>query len=330
MPETCDVSVVLPVYNERDHVVAEIDRIKAALDASEFSYEIVCVDDCSTDGSGEVLRGVEGIRLITMPRNGGSGTVRRIGTRASRGDVVVWTDADMTYPNEMIPQLVRELAGYDQIVGARTTEEGTIKMLRVPAKWTIRKLACYLAQTDIPDLNSGLRAFRRDVADQYLHLLPAGFSCVTTLTMTFLSNGYSVKYRDIPYAKRAGKSKFHPVKDTRRYALQVIRMILSYEPLRVFMPLGLLLALFGAVKLGVDIFTFDDNHISNNSLLILFAAFQVIAIGLLADLQVRLAKPSREVPSAASMAMERNVHMPIYNVSVEEHRTVSEVVLPRG
>ncbi len=330
MPESCDVSVVLPVYNERDHVVAEIDRIKTALDASEFSYEIICVDDCSTDGSGEVLRGVEGIRLITMPRNGGSGTVRRIGTRAARGDVVVWTDADMTYPNEMIPQLVRELAGYDQIVGARTTEEGTIKMLRVPAKWTIRKLACYLAQTDIPDLNSGLRAFRRDVADQYLHLLPAGFSCVTTLTMTFLSNGYSVKYKDIPYSKRAGKSKFHPVKDTRRYALQVVRMILSYEPLRVFMPVGLLLGLFGVVKTVFDIVRFADNHVSNNSLLILFAAFQVIAIGLLADLQVRLAKPSREVPSAASMAMERDVHIPVHNVSVAEHQSASEVVLPRG
>ncbi len=305
MPETLDVSVVLPVFNERDHVVAEIDRIKAALDASDYTYEIICVDDCSTDGSAEVLAKVEGIRLITMPRNGGSGTVRRVGTRASRGNVVVWTDADMTYPNEQIPQLVKELEGFDQIVGARTTEEGTIKLLRVPAKWSIRKLACYLSQTDIPDLNSGLRAFRRDVADQYLHLLPAGFSCVTTMTMTFLANGYSVKYVDIPYAKRAGKSKFHPVKDTRRYALQVIRMILSYEPLRVFMPIGLLLGAFGIVKTIVDIVHFNDHHLSSNSLLVLFAAFQVIAIGLLADLQVRLAKTSREVPSAASLTLER-------------------------
>ena len=96
------------------------------------------------------------------------------------------------------------------------------------------------------------------------------------------------------------------------------------------MPVGLFLALFGVVKTGIDIFTFEDNHVSNNSLLILFAAFQVIAIGLLADLQVRLAKPSREVPSAASMAMESNVRAPIHNVSVEEERPVSEVVLPRG
>ncbi len=304
MPASCDVSVVLPVYNERDHVVAEIDRIKAALDASDYTYEIVVVDDCSTDGSNAVLQTVPGIRLITMPRNGGSGTVRRIGTRASRGDVVVWTDADMTYPNDLIPELVKELDGFDMIVGARTTEEGTIKALRVPAKWSIRKLAQYLSQTEIPDLNSGLRAFRREVADQYLHLLPAGFSCVTTMTMTFLANGYSVTYKPIAYSKRAGKSKFHPIKDTRRYALQVIRMILSYEPLRVFMPVGLLLGLLGAGKMMYDI-TANDVRIASNTLLVLFAAFQVIAIGLLADLQVRLAKPSREVASAASLMMER-------------------------
>ena len=304
MPASCDVSVVLPVYNERDHVVAEIDRIKAALDASDYSYEIVVIDDCSTDGSNEVLRGVPGIRLITMPRNGGSGTVRRIGTRASRGDIVVWTDADMTYPNDLIPELVKELDGFDMIVGARTTEEGTIKALRVPAKWSIRKLAQYLSQTSIPDLNSGLRAFRRDVAEQYLHLLPAGFSCVTTMTMTFLANGYSVAYKPIAYSKRAGKSKFHPINDTRRYALQVIRMILSYEPLRVFMPIGLLLGALGFGKMLYDVFS-SNAHVASNTLLILFAAFQVIAIGLLADLQVRLAKPSREVASAASLMMER-------------------------
>lgn len=304
MTSTCDVSVVLPVYNERDHVVAEIDRIKATLDASEFSYEIIVIDDCSTDGSRDVLATVPDIKLITMARNGGSGTVRRIGTLASKGDVVVWTDADMTYPNDQIPELVRQLSGFDQIVGARTTEEGTIKFLRVPAKWTIRKLAIYLSQTDIPDLNSGLRAFRRDVAEQYLHLLPTGFSCVTTMTMTFLANGYSVKYMDIPYAKRAGESKFHPIKDTRRYALQVIRMILSYEPLRVFMPIGLLLGVIGLAKLVFDI-GWSDVKVAGNTLLIFFAAFQVIAIGLLADLVVRVSKPARQVPSAAALLQDR-------------------------
>ncbi len=150
----------------------------------------------------------------------------------------MWTDVDMTYPNDEIPMLVKEMDGFDHVVGARRTEEGTKRFLRVPAKWFIRKLASYLTETDIKDLNSGLRAFRRDVAMQYVHHLPAGFSCVTTLTMSFLSNGYSVKYVPIDYFPRAGTSKFHWWRDTKRYLLQVVRMTLSYNPLKVFLPIG--------------------------------------------------------------------------------------------
>src|SRR5262245_58038444 len=116
-----------------------------------------------------------------------------------------------------------------------------MKILRVPAKWFIRSLASYMVETPIPDLNSGFRAFQTDVARRYLHLLPPGFSCVTTMTMSFLANGHTVKYVPIEYAERAGRSKFHWWRDTRNYLLQVIRLVLSYNPLRFFLPLGLLL-----------------------------------------------------------------------------------------
>jgi hypothetical protein len=212
--------------------------------------------------------------------------------------VTVWTDVDMTYPNDTIPQLVKELDGYDQVVGARTSEEGTKKMLRVPAKWFIRKLASFLTATKIPDLNSGFRAFRTDVARQYIRHLPPGFSCVTTMTMTFLASGYSVKYVPIEYGKRAGNSKFHPIKDTRRYGTQVVRMILSYNPLRIFMPIGLSLLGIGIGKIVYDWIKYDF-HIATNTLLVLFAAFQIIVIGLLADLVVRVSRDRDEVPPAS-------------------------------
>src|SRR4029450_2471502 len=154
-----DVSVVLPCYNERDHVELEVKRIRAALDAAGMRHEVICVDDGSTDGTREVLQTIAGIRVILPPRNQGSGTARR-------------------------------------------GEAGTYRLLRVPAKWAIRKLAAYLTSTDIPDLNSGLRAFKRGVAEPYLHLLPPGFSWVTTLTLAFLSNGHQVKYVPIDYFKR--------------------------------------------------------------------------------------------------------------------------------
>ena len=296
-PDECDVSVVLPIYNEKGHLRAEIDRIREALEASRYSYELIVVDDGSNDGSEAELSRIEGITLITHRRNQGSGAARRTGTTAARGRVVVWTDVDMTYPNDLIPELVDAMEGVDHVVGWRQTEEGTHKLLRTPAKWVIRKLASFLSETDIKDLNSGLRAFRRDVAMQYVHELPKGFSCVTTLTMSFLGNGYSIGFFPIQYFPRAGRSKFHWLRDTRRYILQVIRMTLSYNPLKVFLPVGLGLLVIGLVKLGFD-WAERDFRLAANTLLIFFAALQVITVGLLADLVVRATKSPNSVPPA--------------------------------
>jgi polyisoprenyl-phosphate glycosyltransferase len=282
-----EVSVVLPCYNERDHVELEVKRIRAALEAAGMTYELLCVDDGSSDGTRELLQSIGGIRTILLPRNQGVGTARRIGTQQARGQVVVWTDADMTYPNELIPELVAQLDDtYDQVVGARRTEAGTYKLARVPAKWAIRKLACWLTNTDIPDLNSGLRAFKRSVATPYLRLLPAGFSCVTTITLAFLSNGHPVKYVPIDYFKRAGRSKFHPFSDAYNYIIQVLRMVMYFNPLRVLMPVGLSLLAATMAKLAFDL-TVHNLRVTGSTVLVGLAAFNIIAIALLADLVVR-------------------------------------------
>ena len=293
-----DVSIVLPVYNEAGHVLDEIERIRTTMDNSTYSYELIVVDDGSTDGTADVLADVEGIRLVQFAQNRGSGSVRRAGTNLARGGIVVWTDADMTYPNDQIPQLVDELAGWDQVVGARTSEEGTAKLLRVPAKWFIRKLAEYLSDTKIPDLNSGFRAFRREVAQQFLHLLPKGFSCVTTLTMTFLNNSYSVKYVPIEYQGRSGKSKFHWWRDTRLFLLQVVRMMLLYNPIRVFMPLGVLISVSAFGKLLFDLFT-KDFRVATNTIVWLFTGAAIVMIALIADLMVNLNRQQDLVVPAA-------------------------------
>jgi glycosyltransferase involved in cell wall biosynthesis len=286
-----DVSVVLPCYNERDHVELEVKRIRAALEAGGLAYELICVDDGSTDGTREVLQQLAGVRTILLPRNQGSGTARRIGTQAATGRVVVWTDADMTYPNERIPELVAQLDDtYDQVVGARRTEAGNYKFFRVPTKWAIRRLAAFLTDTDIPDLNSGLRAFKRAVAEPYLRLLPSGFSCVTTITLAFLSNGHQVKYVPIDYFKRAGRSKFHPLRDAYNYLLQVLRMVMYFNPLRVLMPVALTLLGLTAVKLVFDLIV-HRLHVAGSTVLVGLAAFNIMAIALLADLVVRRTGP---------------------------------------
>ncbi|HYJ24218.1 MAG TPA: glycosyltransferase family 2 protein [Acidimicrobiia bacterium] len=297
MPDGVDVSIVLPVYNELGHLEEEIDRIRKTMDESDYSYEIMVVDDGSTDGSGQRLKDIEGIRLLRFGTNRGSGSARKYGTQSANGSIIVWTDVDMTYPNDSIPDLLDQLGGYDQVVGARTTEEGTVRLLRGPAKWLIRKLASYLSGVRIPDLNSGFRAFRRDVALQFLHLLPRGFSCVTTITMAFLSNGYSIKYIPIDYAPRAGESKFHWWKDTKRYLLQVLRLTLMWEPMRIFGPPAALLTIVGVGKLVYDLVD-KDFRVATNTIVILGVAFALALIGMVADMLVQLNKRPHDVMPA--------------------------------
>ncbi|HEX4787511.1 MAG TPA: glycosyltransferase family 2 protein [Actinospica sp.] len=288
-----DVTVVLPCYNEQDHVLLEIARVSEALDASEFSYELLVIDDASTDNTLEVLQKAQAdyphMRLEPFQRNGGTGTARRIGTQIARGEVVVWTDADMTYPNERIPEMVRllkENPRVDQVVGARTSEEGTHKLLRVPAKWMIRKIAERLINQKIPDLNSGMRAMRREVALPYLRLLPPGFSCVTTITMAFLANQHDIFYMPIDYSKRAGKSKFKFVKDAYRYILQVLRMVMYFNPIKVLLPPALWLIGIGVLKGVYDLIS-HPFKIAEDTILMFLSGLIIASLALLADLIVR-------------------------------------------
>jgi glycosyltransferase involved in cell wall biosynthesis len=287
------VTIVLPCYNEQGHVAAEVERICAAMDSSGYAYELLAFDDASNDGTlarlQEIAPQFPSMRIVHFHRNGGSGTVRRIGTQQAKGKIVVWTDADMSYPNERIPELVQMLEKdemLDQVVGARTSEQGTHKMFRVPAKWFIRKLAELLTNYSIPDLNSGLRAFRRQAALPYMRLLPPGFSCVTTITIAFLCNQHDVRYVPIEYSKRHGKSKFHFAKDAYRYILQVLRMVMYFNPLKVLMPVALFLIGLGLAK-GIFDMIVHPLLIAINTVLIFVTGLVIASMALLADLIVR-------------------------------------------
>lgn len=287
------VSIVLPCYNEQGHVAAEVERICVAMDESSYAYELLAYDDASSDETLARLREIApkfpALRVVHFDRNGGSGTVRRIGTQQANGEIVVWTDADMTYPNERIPELVQVLEkdqSIDQVVGARTSEQGTHKVFRVPAKWFIRKIAEMLTNSSIPDLNSGLRAFRREVALPYMRLLPPGFSCVTTITLAFLCNQHDVKYVPIGYSKRSGTSKFHFAKDAYRYILQVLRMVMYFNPLKVLMPVALFLLVLGVAK-GIFDMIVHPLLFAVNTVLILVTGLIIASLALLADLIVR-------------------------------------------
>lgn len=288
-----DVTVVLPCFNEEGHVLTEIDRITRALDRSGLSYELLVIDDKSTDGTLAAVTGAAtrypSVRVLALPRHAGSGTARRLGTEVARGAVVAWTDADLTYPNERLPEfveLLRHRPEVDQVVGARDTERGTHRVLRVPAKWLIRRLAEILSGAEIPDLNSGMRAFRRNVSLPYLRLLPDGFSCVTTITLAFLANHHYVEYLPITYAKRAGRSKFRVFRDAYNYLLQVLRMVMYFNPVKVLMPVALTLLGIGAVKVVVDVARYHF-RVTTNATLLVVTGLILASMALLADLVVK-------------------------------------------
>ncbi len=279
------ISIVVPVYNEQQAIGHDLDLIGETMEASGYEYEIIVVDDGSTDRTAEIAASKE-VCLIQHPVNRGSGASRRTGILEAKGEIVVMADGDGSYPVQDIPRLLEHFPVYDQVVGARTSEQGRWPLFRVPAKWFIRKLACYLTGMDIPDLNSGLRAFKKEVMLKFLYLIPDGFSCVTTITLAFLCNGYTVKYVPIDYYQRVGSSKFHPVRDTYNYLLTVVRMVMYFNPLKVFLPISLLLLFVGSLKIVYDIFAYDF-HFAPSTLMVILTGVQVGAMGLLADVIVK-------------------------------------------
>ncbi|MDD4270822.1 MAG: glycosyltransferase family 2 protein [Pirellulales bacterium] len=287
---TCRLTVLLPTYNEELAIEAVLDEIVAALSGESIRYEILVVDDASTDATAALAERYAAdcwqcrVRVIRCPENRGAGAARKVGIRAAQGELVAMLDADGTYPAECIPELLKHFPAYDQVNGARTSEQGTLPWLRVPAKWFIRKLACYLTGQSIPDLNTGLKAFKREAMLPWLWVVPDGFSCVTTMTLAFLTNGYAVKYVPIPYRTRIGRSKFHPVKDTAAYLSTVLRMVLYFRPLKVFLPLSALVIALG-VLMSIASFAVTGSMQESN-IVVLTAGFMTCMLGLLAEVIV--------------------------------------------
>ena len=283
------ISVVIPAYNEENGIGPTLKGLIDVLSASGLTYEIIVVDDGSRDNTAAAVHQIPGIRLICHAFNKGYGASLKTGIRQANFDTIVITDADGTYPNDMIPTLVTYIGPFDMVVGARTGESVAVPLVRKPAKWALRTLANYLSGVEIPDLNSGLRVFKRDVVTRFFRMLPSGFSFTTSSTLALLTNDFNVKYVPINYFARTGKSKINPIKDTINFFSLVVRVILSYRPLRVFVPVALLLLLIGAVKVVYDINAYDW-HIATSTVVFITLTFQWIVLGLIADLVVALHK----------------------------------------
>jgi len=281
------ISVVLPVYNEEQTVAQVIDELVEVMKKTEYDWEIIAVDDGSTDQSANIIKGKQ-ITLVQHGKNRGTGAARTTGVRHTKGDVIVMIDADCTYPTSQIPELLKYLPDYDMVIGARKKEAGTYRLLRMTMKYTIRKLAEIVAQEKIPDLNSGFRAFKKAKVLKFASILPNTHSWVSTITLAFLSAGFPIKYVPIDYFPRKDHSTFHPLIDTYNYMSLVVRTLMYFNPLRIFLPLASMLLILGVGKTVFDLYFLKN--MQESDIVIIISAVIVAAIGLLADLIVAQGK----------------------------------------
>jgi len=281
------VSVVIPAFNEEQAVASVIHELQNLFAQQKLQTEIVIVDDGSTDST--AARAHEaGARVLRHRSNRGYGAALKTGIFAAKYDTIVITDADGTYPSQAIPILLQQLEHSDMVVGSRTGSNVSIPWVRRPAKWVLNKLANYVSTSRIPDLNSGLRAFRREIALQYFPILPNQFSFTTTITLAMHCDKYAVAYVPIDYRQRTGHSKIVPW-DAGSFAILILRTAMLFRPLRVFLPLVLVCLVYGTVKMLIDLAR--DPNISASALLAFMSALVILMIGMLGDaIATRLGK----------------------------------------
>lgn len=266
-------SVIVPCFNEEAAVGETIDHLLAN-ESDSSTFEIIAVNDGSTDGTREILEQYAdrypNVHLLNHSTNQGYGASLKTGIRKARAELIAITDADGTYPNERIPELVTACSEYDMVVGARTAEDVTYSRLRAAPKFFLQRWMSWIARQHIPDINSGMRVFRKSVAERFIGILPDGFSFTVTITLAMLTNYRPTLFVPITYRERIGESKLRPIHDTLHFIALILRTGTYFAPLRVFFPFVGLLFLMVVASLVYDV-VYLGNLTDKTVLLFLFA-----------------------------------------------------------
>ena len=252
-------SIVVPCYNEANAVAQTVEEISQTLKEwnnekdTKLSFEMIFINDGSKDETSTELSKLtekyKSLKLIDSKVNCGYGASLKKGILASKYDSIVITDADGTHPNERIPELLKGLEKNDMVIGARIGENVKIPTLRRPVKWLLLKYARWMSKSDIKDLNSGLRAMRKEQIFKFWNMLPNAFSFTSTITLAMHIEGLKVSYIPIDYHARIGSSSIKPIQDTLRFFSLVLRTVMYFKPLQVFGILGLTM-LISAIVTG--------------------------------------------------------------------------------
>jgi glycosyltransferase involved in cell wall biosynthesis len=278
-------SIIVPCFNEEGGISKTIAQLRESLRGLQ-PYEFIVIDDGSTDGTPAVLEQEQSsdveLQVLRHRANQGYGAALKTGIRAANGELIVITDADGTYPNERIPELLHQALDADMVVGARVGDDVQYSLLRKIPKMFMRWYAMWITRQDIPDLNSGMRVFRRSIVERFFNVLPDGFSFTTTITLAMMTNRYRVIFVPIGYSPRIGKSKIQPIRDTLRFLQLILRTGMYFAPLRVYAPVLWIMFVSFLASLAYDIFVLND--ITEKTLLLLMLFITSTMFALLADM----------------------------------------------
>jgi len=282
------LSVVLPIYNEEELVSDLVLGIVHVLMEQKISFEVVAVDDGSSDDTLNTLRALKRshpqyLTVVRHLHNRGNGAALRTGIRVARGDIVVTMDSDGQHAPEDILKLITNIPPYDLVIGARgASYKGSWS--RGMANRFYNWFASWLSRTEVKDLTSGFRAMQREAVLHFLPLFPNGFSAPTTTTLTFLKAGYNVVFVPIDVGQRAaGKSKISISRDGMRFVMIILRMIMLYDPLRIFLIAGGLMSFFGLLAWIAGLVNAGRLVLPNSAIFLFSTAMVTWLLGLVSD-----------------------------------------------
>jgi glycosyltransferase involved in cell wall biosynthesis len=238
------LTIIIPAYNEELGIASTLEALLPL--AKQNNWSIIVVNDGSNDNSQQILENISGIKLIKHPHNKGYGAALKTGIKAASSDYIAMYDADGQHNPSDLESMWSNIGNNDMLVGERGKNSHK-DWIRVPGKWVLGKTANFLTGIKIPDLNSGLRIIKRDILINRLHLFSNSFSFSTTSTVALINLGYLVEYFPIKVNKRIGTSTVKQLKHGSNTILLILRLVMLFNPLKVFLPTSFILIFFGVI-----------------------------------------------------------------------------------
>ena len=271
-----NVSVIIPAFNEAEN----LGRVLRKIADLYPDFEMIVVNDGSTDETASVAKD-SGAIVYSHPYNIGNGAAIKSGIRIASGDILVFMDGDGQHLPEDIGALVAHFPDYDMVVGARDKGHHA-SWSRALGNRIYNRFASYVAKFQVMDLTSGFRAIRADLARNLIYLLPNTYSYPTTMTLSVLRSGKSVKYVDIrAEARKKGKSNIKLMRDGVRFFMIILKICALYSPLRIFLPVSAILFLTG---LFYYLYTYVAwGRFTNMSALLFTTSIIVFMMGLVSE-----------------------------------------------